>query len=175
MKGTPRSGLDNTTISGHSRNYAHCEHFSHGRSTEAGDFLAAGAVPITVVGAPSTISGHCGSPRCRCEVAEISEMLRWVRGHRHSKALTVPYGADNRTERRLKRLLHHCLREMSRTREGEIYSAIIKLDPSAPYFVQSRTLGPDPGDLIQLRWAGQAGRSIGGTPRSPKTDTFTAT
>ena len=29
---------------------------------------------------------------------------------------------------------------MSRTREVEVYSAITKLDPSAPYFVQSRTL-----------------------------------
>src|SRR6516164_3555868 len=57
------------------------------------------------------------------------------------KALTVPYSADNQAESRLKRLLHHCLREISRTREVEVYSAIIKLDPSAPYFVQSRTLG----------------------------------
>ena len=29
---------------------------------------------------------------------------------------------------------------MSRTREVEVYSALTKLDPSAPYFVQSRTL-----------------------------------
>jgi hypothetical protein len=29
---------------------------------------------------------------------------------------------------------------MSRTRGVEVYPGIIKLDPSAPYFVQSRTL-----------------------------------
>src|SRR5580693_6304068 len=43
-------------------------------------------------------------------------------------------------KRRLKRFLHHCLREMSRTRGVEVYSAITKLDSFAPYFVQSRTL-----------------------------------
>src|ERR1700730_16612317 len=58
---------------------------------------------------------------------------------RHSPSRTAP---TTERKRRLKRLLHHCLREMSRTREIEIYSAIIKLDSSAPYFVQSRTLAP---------------------------------
>jgi hypothetical protein len=44
-------------------------------------------------------------------------------------------------KRRQKRLLHHCLREISRTRKVEVCSAIRKLDSFAPYFVQSRTLG----------------------------------
>ena len=38
------------------------------------------------------------------------------------------------------RLMHHCLREMSRAREREVFSAITKLDSFAPYSVQSRTL-----------------------------------
>ena len=40
LKGRPRCGLDNTTISGHSRNYAHREH--HGRITVARDFSRRG-------------------------------------------------------------------------------------------------------------------------------------
>src|SRR6516225_9588747 len=62
-------------------------------------------------------------------------------------------------KRRLKRLLHHCLREMSRTREVEVYSAITKLDPSAPYFVQSRTLAGGGADQL-----GQKGLEAGGAP-----------
>jgi hypothetical protein len=38
------------------------------------------------------------------------------------------------------RRIPHDGREMSRTRGVEVYPGIIKLDPSAPYFVQSRTL-----------------------------------
>ena len=72
-----------------------------------------------------TISGHCGTPRCRCEVAEISEMLRWVRGHRHSKALTVPYSADNRTETSPEASSAPLpCREMSRMRGVEVYPGI---------------------------------------------------
>jgi len=42
LKGRPRCGLDNTTISGHSRNYAHCEHQDHGRITVASYFSRRG-------------------------------------------------------------------------------------------------------------------------------------
>jgi len=38
------------------------------------------------------------------------------------------------------RLMHHCLREMSRSRGGMVFAAITKLDSFAPDSVQSRTL-----------------------------------
>ena len=62
-----------------------------------------------------------------------------LRGHRLQGTHRLTAQAIER-KRRLKRPLHHSLREMSRTRKVEVYSAITKLDSFAPYFVQSRTL-----------------------------------
>src|SRR6516162_2146003 len=80
---------------------------------------------------PRTVKSPLGSPsRFYAPFGDIATP-------RHSPPRTAP---TTEWKRRLKRLLHHCLREMSRTREVEVYPGIIKLDPSAPYFVQSRTL-----------------------------------
>jgi hypothetical protein len=56
---------------------------------------------------------------------------------RHSPSRSAPT-----TKRKLclMRLMHHCLREMSLARVRSILSAIKKLDSSAAYSVQSRTL-----------------------------------
>src|SRR6516225_3557369 len=71
-----------------------------------------------------------------------SRTLGSLRGHRHSKALTVPYSADNRTETSPEASSAPLpARDVAYEGSRDLFCHH-KLDSSAPYFVQSRTLAP---------------------------------
>src|SRR6516164_6261744 len=79
-------------------------------------------------------------------------VLGSLRGHRHSKALTVPYSAANRTETSPEASSAPLPARDVAYEGSRVYSAITKLDPSAPYFVQSRTLDRHSERASSLLW-----------------------
>src|SRR6266702_3183866 len=73
-------------------------------------------------------------------------VLGSLRGHRPTRH--SPSHPASQTEwTRLKRLMHHCLGDISRLRLVTLCSHIPKLDSSVPYFSRSRNLATHPISL----------------------------